>query len=175
MRIIWMAALATIVGTAALAAQQFPAPGTAGANDRGTRIGLFGFGVRGGLDFRGNGQFVAGAALDLGHLFSPRLRLRPSAEIGVFNGDNTYVGSAEVLFRFTDDRVTAQPYVGGGLSLAGRESCGTVPGCPAVWANVVFGLELHYRSTFNWLLEYHGMDLLRRHRFYIGLTTRRGT
>jgi len=39
---------------------------------------------------------------------------------------------------------------------------------------VVFGLELHYRSTFNWLLEYHGMDVLRRHRIYVGFTTRRG-
>jgi len=48
------------------------------------------------------------------------------------------------------------------------------PDCPDVWANVVFGFELHYRSTYNWLLEYHGMDALRRHRFYIGLTTRRG-
>jgi hypothetical protein len=38
----------------------------------------------------------------------------------------------------------------------------------------VFGFEMHYRSTFNWLLEYHGMDALRRHRVYIGLTTRRG-
>jgi len=38
----------------------------------------------------------------------------------------------------------------------------------------VFGFELHYRSTFNWLLEYHAMDALRHNRIYIGLTTRRG-
>ena len=30
------------------------------------------------------------------------------------------------------------------------------------------------RSTFNWLLEYHAMDLFRRNRIYVGLTTRRG-
>src|SRR3989442_1212949 len=38
----------------------------------------------------------------------------------------------------------------------------------------LFGFELHYRSTFNWLLEYHGMDAFRRNRVYVGLTTRRG-
>ena len=158
---------------AALAGQQFQPPATS-ASDRGTRIGLFGFGVKGGLDFGSGGQFVAGASLDLGNLFWSRLRLRPSGEIGVFNGSNTYVGSFEVLFRFTDDNQLAQPYVGTGLSLAGQENCGTVTGCPGVWLNIVFGFELHYRSTFNWLLEYHGMDTMRRHRIYIGLTTRRG-
>ena len=158
---------------AGLPGQQFQPPGTSGTQ-RGTRIGLFGFGVKGGLDFRGNGQFVAGASLDLGNLFTSRVRLRPSAEIGVFNGDNTYVGSFEALFRFTDDNQLVQPYLGTGFSLAGREGCGTVSGCPALWINLVFGFELHYRSTFNWLLEYHGMDALQRHRFYIGLTTRRG-
>lgn len=169
----WAVATTCMLFPAALAAQQFQPPGTTNQT-KGTRIGLFGFGVRGGLDFRGNGQFVAGMSLDLGNLFTSRLRLRPSAEIGVFNGDNTYIASFETLFRFTDDRQTAQPYLGAGFSVAGREGCGAVAGCPGLWANLVFGLELHYRSTFNWLLEYHGMDVLRRHRVYIGLTTRRG-
>jgi hypothetical protein len=172
MRIGWILVTTALVA-APLAAQQFQPPGT-GTAQRGTRIGVFGFGVRGGLDFTGNGQFIAGAALDLGNLFTSRLRLRPSAEIGVFNGDNTYIGSFEALFRFTDDNQLAQPYLGTGVSLAGREDCGNVPDCPSVWLNVAFGLELHFRSTFNWLIEYHGMDLLQRHRFYLGLTTRRG-
>jgi hypothetical protein len=173
MRIGWITAAAILTLGPGLAAQQFQPPGT-GGSQRGTRIGLYGFGVRGGLDFTGNSQFIAGAALDLGNLFTSRLRLRPSAEIGVFNGTNTYVGSFEALFRFTDDNQLAQPYLGTGASVAGREDCGTDPDCPAIWVNLVFGLELHYRSTFNWLIEYHGMDLLQRHRFYIGLTTRRG-
>ena len=173
-RTIWIAACALAVAApAALSGQQFQPPGTSGSG-RGTRIGLFGFGVRGGFDFRGDDQFIAGASLDLGNLFWSRLRLRGSAEIGVFNGSNTYVGSFEGLFRFTDDNQVAQPYVGTGISLAGQEGCGTIATCPGLWINVVFGFELRYRSTFNWLLEYHGMDALRRHRFYIGLTTRRG-
>jgi hypothetical protein len=159
-------------GAATLAAQEFVAPKNRAHS--GTRIGLFGFGVRGGVDVRGAGQLVVGSTLDLGDLFSSRLRLRPSAEIGVFNGPNTYVGNFEALWRFTADEEVATPYIGTGLGLAGREDCGSDPNCPGVWLNFVFGFELHYRSTFNWLLEYHGMDAMRRHRLYIGLTTRRG-
>lgn len=173
MKPMWIVVCLSLAAPAALNGQQFQPPGTSGI-EKGTRIGVFGFGVKGGLDFRGDDQFIAGASLDLGNLFFSRLRLRPSGEIGVFNGSNTYVGSFEALFRFTDDNQLAQPYVGTGFSLAGQEDCGSTSGCPAVWINIVFGFELHYRSTFNWLLEYHGMDLLRRHRFYIGLTTRRG-
>jgi len=156
-----------------LTAQQFSPP-KSGASGGGTRIGLFGFGVRTGVDLKNNGQVVLGATLDMGNLFTTRVRLRPSVEVGVFNGENSYAGSFEALWRFTDDEQVATPYLGGGVSLAGHGNCGLDPQCPDVWANIVFGIELHYRSTFNWLLEYHGMDLLRRHRIYIGLTTRRG-
>src|SRR6185503_6706297 len=107
MRTTWIAVVLGLA-PACLAGQQFKPPGTS-SGQRGTRIGLFGFGVRGGFDFRGNGQFIAGSTLDLGNLFTSRLRLRPSFEIGVFNGDNTYVGSFEALFRFTDDNELAQP------------------------------------------------------------------
>lgn len=154
-------------------AQQFVPPKNAPARS-GTHIGLFGFGVRGGVDVEGAGQLVVGTTLDLGDLFTQRIRLRPSAEIGVFNGPNTYVGNFEILWRFALDDEVAIPYLGGGVGVAGHEDCGANPSCPALWANVVFGFELHYRSTYSWLLEYHGMDALRRHRFYIGLTTRRG-
>ena len=157
---------------AGLAGQEFVPPKN--RPHAGTRIGLFGFGVRGGVDVRGARQLVVGSTLDIGDLFSNRLRLRPSAEIGVFNGPNTYVGNFEALWRFTDDDEVATPYIGTGVGLAGRQACGTDPNCPGIWLNFLFGFELHYRSTFNWLLEYHGMDAMRRHRLYIGLTTRRG-
>ncbi len=168
-----VACVAVLLAPARAVCQQFQPPGTTNV-EKGTRIGLYGFGVRGGFDLTGHDQFIAGASLDLGNLFTSRIRLRPSAEVGVFNGVHTSVGSFEALFRFTDDNQLVQPYLGSGFSLAGRDECGTVTDCPGVWLNFVFGFELHYRSTFNWLLEYHGMDLLQRHRFYVGLTTRRG-
>jgi hypothetical protein len=172
MRIVAMALLGVLCATA-LAAQEFVPPKGPGART-GTRIGLFGFGVRSGVDLRGAGQLVLGTTLDVGDLFTNRVRLRPSAEIGVFNGLNTYIGNFEALWRFTDDEEIATPYVGLGVGLAGRENCGADPQCPDLWLNLVFGFEMHYRSTFNWVLEYHGMDVLRRHRVYVGLTTRRG-
>ena len=165
-------ALVAVLVTHTAAAQQFQPPKN--AKHGGTRIGLFGFGVRGGVDFRRSGQLVLGSTLDIGDLFSNRLRLRPSAEVGVFNGPNTYVGSFEALWRFTDDEEVATPYIGLGFGVAGRDGCATDPQCPDLWLNTAFGFELHYRSTFNWLVEYHGMDLMRRHRLFIGLTTRRG-
>ena len=154
------------------AAQDFQPPKT--TRHSGTRIGLFGFGVRGGLDLRTDGQFVFGATLDVGDLFSSRVRMRPSAEVGVFNGANTYVGSFDTMWRFTEDEEVATPYVGLGLSVAGREGCGADPQCPDLWFNLTFGFELRYRSTFNWLLEYRALDALDKHRLFVGLTTRRG-
>ena len=156
----------------AAAAQQFVPPKN--ATHGGTRIGLFGFGVRGGADLKGSGQLVFGTTLDLGNLFTDRVRLRPSAEIGVFNGPNTYVGSFDALWRFTEDEDVAIPYIGAGLAVAGRTDCNVDPQCPDLWFNLTFGFELHYRSTFNWLVEYRAMDALNRHRVFVGLTTRRG-
>jgi hypothetical protein len=173
MRIGWIMLIGTLAAAGPLPAQQFSPPKGEG-RATGTRIGLYGFGVRTGVDLKGNGQMVLGTTLDMGDLFSRRVRIRPSAEIGVFNGANSYIGSLETLWRFTDDEEVATPYVGLGFSLAGHDGCGADPNCPAVWLNLVFGFELHYRSTFNWLLEYHGMDAMRRHRLYVGLTTRRG-
>lgn len=173
MRNVWLVAVGLTVA-APVAAQQFQPPRASQPDSGGTRLGLFGFGARSGVDATGNGQLVFGTTLDLGNLVSSRVRLRPSGEIGVFNGPNTYVGSLEALYRLTDDEQLAIPYVGVGFSVAGHEGCGLDPDCPDFWANLVFGFELHYRSTYNWLLEYHGMDALRRHRLYVGLTTRRG-
>ena len=165
--------LVSVLGTVTLAAQEFHPPPVRSTDD-GTRLGLLGFGVRSGIDLSGKTQLVFGVTLDAGNLLTSRFRLRPSGEIGVFNGVNTYVGSLEGIYRLSGEGQAATPYAGGGFSLVGHDRCGADPGCPDVWLNVVVGCELHYRSTFNWLLEYHGMDGFRRNRLYAGLTTRRG-
>ena len=173
MRNIWLV-LVALAAVTSLAAQEFHPPSVRRPGSRGTRIGLFGFGARGGMALSGSTQLAMGVTLDGGDLFVDRLRLRPSGEIGVFNGANTYAGSLEGLYRFTGDAESVTPYAGFGFSLAGHDRCGSDPDCPGLWANAVVGFELHYRSTFNWLLEYHGMDVFRRSRVYLGLTTRRG-
>jgi hypothetical protein len=173
MRSVELSLLLALVGAVAVAAQEFHPPPVRSAGD-GTRLGLLGFGARGGIDLSGRTQLVLGVTLDAGNLFTSRFRLRPSGEIGVLNGVNSYVGSLEGIYRFTGDAGTATPYAGGGFSLVGHDRCGTDPACPDVWLNVVVGVELHYRSTFNWLLEYHGMGGFVHNRLYAGLTTRRG-
>jgi hypothetical protein len=174
MRSGWLIVLFAVGGGTPLVAQEFHPPPVQRAGDHGTRLGLFGFGVRGGIDLAGSTQMVFGITLDAGNLFSSRFRIRPSGEIGVFNGENSYAGSFEALYRLTGDGQMATPYVGAGFSLVGHKSCGADPNCPDLWANLVVGCELHYRSTFNWLLEYHAMDAFRHNRLYVGLTTRRG-
>lgn len=173
MRISLLACLACLAATAA-AAQADEPPTTQAEPERGTRLGLDGFGVRAGLDFAHNGRLALGATLDLGQLFTSRLRLRASGELSVFNGPNVYVGSLETVYHFTGPAERTRPYAGLGFGVAGGSSCSTDPQCPDVWPNVVLGFELRFRPTFNWLLEYHGMDLLRENRIHIGLTTRAG-
>lgn len=168
---VFVTALAVAVARPA-AAQEFQPPRS--ADGGGTRFGLFGFGVHTGVELGSPAQLVLGAALDVGNVLSDRLRLRASGEVGI-DGDDTYVGSLEALYRLAGDDEPTVPYLGMGLSLAGHDACGTDPGCPAVWANLVLGFEGRFRSTFNWMLEYHAMDLVRRHRLYIGLVTRRGS
>lgn len=153
----------------ALAAQDFSPPAE---DPSGTRIGLYGFGVRAGIDFTENGRLALGSSLDLGQIATSRLRLRAVGELSVFNAPNVYTGAFETVYHFTEPGASARPYAGLGLALAGGEGCSRDPGCPAVWFNVVLGFELRFRPTFNWLLEYHGMNLLRDNRIHIGLTTR---
>ena len=173
MRITLLAVLAALVAAPA-AAQDYQPPDDPASSGNGTHLGLYGFGVRGGLDFTHNGRLALGVTLDLGQLFVERLRLRPSGELSVFNGPNVYVGSLEALYYFTGAAERARPYAGLGAGLAGGASCSSDPDCPDLWINVVVGFELRFRPTFNWLLEYHGMDLLRENRIHIGLTTRLG-
>ena len=145
MRRAWLVGLLLAGGTPLLGAQEFHPPPVQRSGDHGTRLGLFGFGVRGGVDVSGSKQMVFGFTLDAGHLFGPRFRIRPSGEIGVFNGVNSYTGSLEGLYRFTADDQTVTPYAGGGFSIVGHDACGADPECPDLWANLVVGLELHYR------------------------------
>jgi hypothetical protein len=155
-----------------LLAQEFQPPRSR-PSETGTRVGLFGFGVHGGADVTDPVQIVLGAGLDLGNLFTSRFRIRATAEVGI-DGEDSFVASVEGLYRFTGDHEATVPYVGSGVSVAGHDDCGMDDDCPAVWFNIVFGFERRFRSTFNWMLEYHGMDALRRHRFYFGFVTRRG-
>lgn len=173
MRTVWAVAIGATLAVP-LASQEFHPPPVQRAHAAGTRIGLFGFGVRSGADLSGRGSAVLGVALDLGSIGVDRLRLRASAEIGILNGPNTYVGSIETVYRLAGDRRAVIPYAGAGLAVAGHAGCGADAGCPALWGNAVLGIEIRYRSTFNWLLEYHALDLFRRSRVYVGLTTRRG-
>ena len=172
MRISWLVAVGAFLA-GPVAAQAFNPPPVQREGPGGTHLGLLGFGVRVGADLS-DGVAVMGIALDAGNLFTHRFRIRPSAEVGIGNGANTYVGSLEGLYRLSGENQAVTPYVGGGLAIAGHAGCGDDSGCPSVWVNLVAGIEVRYRSTFNWLFEYHAMDLFQRNRVYVGLTTRRG-
>ena len=138
------------------------------------KVGLFGFGARLGADFEGEGQVVAGLAFDLGYVADDRLRVRLSGELGFLNTDNTYVTNLELVYRFMPDSANAIPYVGGGVALFGRAECEADPNCPELWVQFVLGFEMRLREEMNWLVEYHPENAFRRHRVFIGLTTRRG-
>lgn len=161
--------------TAPLSAQtESQAPEGDGSATRPFQLGIRGFSARAGVDFEGQGQALASFALDMGDVYTDRLRLRSSAELGFGWGDNSYVASVEIIQRFTADEVRVVPYLGAGVALAGQEGCGEVDTCPSIWAQFVFGFEMKLRDQINWLVEYHAEDSFRRHRFFVGLTTRRG-
>src|SRR5256714_10596440 len=100
MRSVWLALLLPAVATVALAAQEFHPPPVRSPGD-GTRLGLLGFGVRGGIDLSGKTQLVFGVTLDAGNLLTSRFRLRPSGEIGGFNGQNPHNRSPEGPYPLT--------------------------------------------------------------------------
>ncbi|MCH7474001.1 MAG: hypothetical protein IH876_03310 [Gemmatimonadetes bacterium] len=172
--------LAAAVGLAptGVEAQEFipqDAEEQATSGNGGLNLGLYGFSMRMGLDIEGGGdaQPLLSLALDMGDVFTRRLRLRPSAEIGFGNAVDTYVVNAEVMFRLADDTEAAVPYIGGGFAVAGQDNCGLAPNCPEVWLQFALGFEIRIREFLNWLLEYHAEDGLQRHRLFIGLSTRR--
>ena len=154
---------------AAAAAQEFQPPASASsAAPGGVRFDLLGFSTRVGADLTGGGSLVLGSAFDVAQLGSPQVRLRPSFE---FSGAGTSTAlhlALELVYRFQPDRAPAIPYVGLGLGYFSQASAGR----HAVWPTLVMGFELGFRPSFNWLLEYHSLDRLGRHRFLLGLSTR---
>jgi hypothetical protein len=168
---------AVLAPTWSLAAQDFTPPDTGEqeSQEPGIKIGLYGFSTRLGWDFEEDGGgAILSVALDLGNLGLEQLRLRPSVEIGFAEDVDTYVVNGEVVYRFTPDTEKAVPYVGLGVAIAGRDDCSTVPSCPEAWLQFALGFELTFRDNLNWTMEYHAEDALRRHRLFVGLSTRRG-
>ncbi|MCH7892584.1 MAG: hypothetical protein IH921_13885, partial [Gemmatimonadetes bacterium] len=97
--------LAAAVGLAptGVEAQEFipqDAEEQATSGNGGLNLGLYGFSMRMGLDIEGGGdaQPLLSLALDMGDVFTRRLRLRPSAGIGFGNAVDTYVVNAEGMF-----------------------------------------------------------------------------
>lgn len=173
MRVTAVVMLAALVATAE--AQEPLEPQVAATPERGgIHVGLFGFGGTAGVDLEGDADIVFGYLMDVGDFFTRRVRLRPSVEIGVGSGTNTYVGNVDLMYRFTPDTAIAIPYAGFGIALQGHETCSSDANCPSLWAQFALGFELPFREAFNWMLEYRGEDALRRHRLFVGLVTRRG-
>jgi len=164
------AAFAALTLPRAAAAQEFqpPASGTGPAPTVSEiEVGLFGFSARGGIDVTSPASFVLGTTVDIAELFSPRVRLRPSLEVSSDGGLTRLHWAGEVIYRFEPDAAPAIPYLGLGLGHMTR-----CAGCVTLWPTVVMGFELHLHPSFNWLIEYHALDRLGRHRFLIGLATR---
>ena len=154
---------------APVAAQDFQPPESsrAAAASSGIRFDLLGFSSRVGIDVSRGGSLVLGSAVDIAQLGSPQVRLRPSFE---YSGSGTSTAlhvATEVIYRFQPDRAPAIPYVGLGVGYWAPNE-----GSKRVWLNVVMGFELAFRPSFNWLVEYHALDRLGRHRFLVGLSTR---
>jgi hypothetical protein len=154
--------------------QQDVAPVEGDASSARFRIGIYGFGLRAGVEVQGGGQAIAGATLDLGDLYGDRLRLRPSVELGYGSDANTYVTSVEGVFRFLGDTEVAVPYLGSGVGLFVQDNCEMAPNCPKLWLQSMLGLEIRFRPALSWLVEYHAENAFNRHRLLVGLTTRRG-
>jgi hypothetical protein len=163
---LFLAGLACAAAPAA--AQDFQPPESrAAAGPSGVRIDLLGFSSRVGIDVSRGGALVLGSAVDIAELGSPQVRLRPSFEYSGAAGTTAIHVATEVIFRFQPDRAPAIPYLGLGLGYYAPSE-----GSERLWLNVVMGFELAFRPSFNWLMEYHALDRLGRHRFLVGLSTR---
>ncbi len=172
MRVYVAVLLSCVAATPLLSQQEFQPPRDQAVTPR-FRLGLFGFGVQGGIDFTGDEQLVLGTAVDLGDLYTDRLRMRATGELGRGGDGDTYVINGELVYRFVADTILAVPYVGAGVALFSQEACDSAPGCPGLWLQFALGFEIKIREPISWLLEYHSEDAFRRHRLLFGLTTRR--
>ena len=167
-------------GAARLVAQEFvppdrrqPAPAQGNApppapEQGGLRVNVFAFSTRAGAQVNKDGQAVIGSTIDLVQLGTPRFRLRPSFEVGFGRPEKSLGANAEAIYRFQPDAAPAIPYIGLGI---GYYDDGTTD---HVWPTVALGFELPFRRQFNWLVEYHGLEGVKRSRFFIGLATRGG-
>jgi len=152
------------------AAQEFHPPSGGGSAPAagGPSLDIYSFSVRGGLDLSHGAHWVLGTGLEVAELWSPRVRLRPSVEIASDGGSSvTFHWAGEIIYRFEPDNAAAIPYVG--LGVGHMNYCRA---CTTIWPTVVLGFELQLRPSFNWLIEYHALDRLGRHRFLVGLSTR---
>jgi hypothetical protein len=131
-------------------------------------VGILGFSTRAGAQVTQDGQAVIGTTIDLAQLWSPRVRLRPSAEVGFGRPEKSLGANVEILFRFQPETAPAIPYLGTGV---GYYDDGAVE---HVWPTVVLGFELPYRGGMRWLIEYHALDGLRRSRFLVGMAASTG-
>ena len=164
-------------GAVPAAAQDFVPPASSGGGSvsNGVRVDLIGFSTRVGADVTGGGSLVLGSAFDVAELWSPQVRLRPSFEFSAAGSARSLHVAAEVVYRFQPDRAAAIPYAGIGVGYFVQDSTSASVGHERrVWLNFVMGFELAFRPSFNWLLEYHALDRLGRHRFLVGLSTRGG-
>jgi len=151
------------------AAQEFQPPESRADASSAIRIDLLGFSSRVGIDVSRGGSVVLGSAVEVAQLGSPQVRLRPSFEYSGSGSSTALHVATEVIYRFQPDRAPAIPYVGLGVGYYAPSE-----GSDRVWLNVVMGFELAFRPSFNWLVEYHALDRLDRHRFLVGLSTRGG-
>lgn len=170
-RAVFTAALLATVTAAAAGAQEFQPPGggQSAGDPMGIRFGILGFSTRAGAQVNEGTQGVLGSTVDVAQLYSPQVRLRPSFEVGFGRDAKSLHLALEVIYRFQPDDAPAVPYLGAGLGYydPGIGGAGT-----KLWPNLVMGFELPYRSTFNWVVEYHALDRLGTHRFLVGLATR---
>jgi hypothetical protein len=155
-------------------AQDFVPPSSGAApTATGLVVDLVGFSTRAGADVTRGGSLVLGSAFDVAELWSPQVRLRPSFEFTTAGAARSLHVAVEVIYRFQPDRAPAIPYAGIGLGYFAQDSSSASNvGQHRVWLNLVMGFELAFRPSFNWLLEYHVLDRLGRHRFLVGLSTR---
>ncbi len=161
-------ALAPVAGRAQ--AQEFRPPASGGSSyPGGIQVDLFGFTTRAGIDVTSPRSWVIGNTVDVAELWTPQVRLRPSVEVSLEGSTVRLHWAGELIYRFMPDNAPAIPYVG--LGVGHMTHC---PGCVTIWPTVTLGFELAFRPGFNWLLEYHALDRLGRHRFLIGLATRGG-
>jgi hypothetical protein len=162
-----LAAAALLAVTAAARAQEFQPPGQRGGGATGgLRFDIIGFSTRGGGQVNKDEQVVLGSTVDIAELWSAQVRLRPSFEVGFGQRLTSIHAALEVIYRFQPDNAPAIPYVGAGVGYFDDSIS------HHTWPNLVMGFELPFRPSYNWLIEYHALDRLGRHRFLVGLATR---